>query len=442
MSYRKFGDKDVLINTMRTFPHCHFVIFDSAVYYNNIAPTSGSKRPIGPPATAGQAPTFIKNVKGSNWSGSISLYEYNIDRAAVTIPVLDRSIGQTTELADTGLIYPFISKDSARTSFRTANGFESTNPTTYNNEFQYGEILTGHYPLSASISRRYITTPSASLPGTDFDARYVALRNKLNYYKVRSEHYAVSSSAGLWNKNTQTLNMISIPSIFYGAQIYPGSVSLKWYFTGSLIGELKDINENGELIQTGPYGSLGSGNVGGVALYDEGILLLTGSWQLNKAGSSQIDLALGVGSQYPRWIHFAAGANDGVNQTTAGGVSFRSASFEMSFKGRTDTQVTTMFAHAKRGQVNYSNNPTFLQFNQNKLFFTSSHIYQENKDVKLKNFVSSSHSDYSASFKRQVFVSRVGVYDKNKNLVGVASLANPVLKKEAEDISFKLKLDI
>ena len=56
--------------------------------------------------------------------------------------------------------------------------------------------------------------------------------------------------------------------------------------------------------------------------------------------------------------------------------------------------------------------------------------------------MSSSHTDYSASFKRQVVVSRIGIYDENKNLIGITTLSNPILKKEDEDISFKLKIDI
>ena len=182
-----------------------------------------------------------------------------------------------------------------------------------------------------------------------------------------------------------------------------------------------------------------SGSVGGVALYEEGILLLTGSWALN---TEDISLQDPGANDKAKWIYFGAGMNDGVNQSSAGGLSFTSASFNLSFKGQTDTQVMTMFAHAKRGEVNYSNNPTFLEYGQTKTFLTSSHIYEEFKDLKLKNFVSSSHSDYSASFKRQVFVSRIAVYDRNKNLIGIATLANPILKKEAEDVSFKLKLDI
>ena len=33
------------------------------------------------------------------------------------------------------------------------------------------------------------------------------------------------------------------------------------------------------------------------------------------------------------------------------------------------------------------------------------------------------------------------VYDKDKNLIGMATLGSPVLKKEDEDLTFKLKMD-
>ena len=80
--------------------------------------------------------------------------------------------------------------------------------------------------------------------------------------------------------------------------------------------------------------------------------------------------------------------------------------------------------------------------NQEQLQFTSSHVYEENKNRIIKNTVSSSYSDHSASFKRQVYISKVAVYDNSKNLIGIATLANPVLKKEDQDLTFKLKLDI
>jgi hypothetical protein len=203
--------------------------------------------------------------------------------------------------------------------------------------------------------------------------------------------------------------------------------------------------------------------VAGVVLYDEGIILLTGSWALN--GSTSRLTSGSTGENSPAWIYFGAGTNDGVSQAStsvvapnlppaAADTSFNKASFNLSFKGTTETQVVTMFAHARRGEANYSNNPTYLEYRQQEktvdeygrgglqLKLTSSQVYEERSDRRIKNIVSSSYTDYSASFKRQVYISRVAVYDDSKNLIGVATLSNPVLKDENEDLAFKIRLDI
>jgi hypothetical protein len=101
-----------------------------------------------------------------------------------------------------------------------------------------------------------------------------------------------------------------------------------------------------------------------------------------------------------------------------------------------------MFANAHRGKANYSNNPTYLQSGQTKLKRTSSMVYEENPSLKIKNFVSSSLLDYNAPFKRQTIISRIALYDKDKNLIGIATMANPILKDEDQDYTFKIKLDI
>jgi hypothetical protein len=408
MPFRKFGDTDLIRNTIIAYPKINFFIYDGNVYYNNRPDQDGK----------------FSKVYCSD-PGSINLYEYNIDK-------LDNS---------NDFIYPFITKQSAGSSFKTVG------KVSYSNEFVYGDRVTGSYPMTASISRELMTTPGARNTGTNFadgttfetspvHRHFYALKNKLNFLGQRSPHYLVSSSLG--NKNTQTINLISIPSIIYGSQINPGSVSLKWYLTGSLIGELRDIKENGELIQTGPVGSTGSGSVAGVVLYNEGFILLTGSWDLN---SDQIGLTDGGSAVEPQWIYYAAGAKDGVSQGTAG-VTYKSASFDMSFEGHTETQVLTMFAHAGRTKANFSNNPTYTTYGQQKLTLTSSGVFQENPNRLIKNTVSSSFKGYEAPFKRQVYISRIGVYDDNKNLIGVATLSSPVLKEESKDLSFKIKLDI
>jgi hypothetical protein len=440
MAYRKIEEGDLFLNTMKTLPQCEFFTWDGEVFYNSTPYEAGIRN-------TGSGPPTVLAAK----VGYVSLYEQNVDRPNEGT---NRVMGQHTPhtytkllalyesedkpvdfTQDTGRIYPYITKDSARSSFKTVGNVS------YNSEYQDGEVITFQYPLTASITREYIATPYTST--TSYNARYSALRNKLNFYAIRSPQYAVSSSE--WNKDTQILNMLYIPSIFYGTKIEPGSVSLRWYYAGSLAGELRDNKQNGELIQqaaneTGPAANENSGTCAGVVLYEEGVIVLTGSWALN---DKLLRMGTGLGDESPRWIYWGAGTNDGLNHTAATmNSTFNSASFGLSFKGTTETQVMTMFAHAHRGAANFSNNPTFFKYGQNNVAYTSSHVYQENPEVLIANTVSSSYTDYTASFKRQVYISRIGVYDKNKNLIGLATLSNPVLKKEDQSYSFKLKLDV
>jgi len=488
MSLKKFQPEDILLNTMKAHPSCEFFIFDGNVYYNNRPFHSGA---------------FTGSVVSPE--GFISLYEYNIDRSYYGTYTVSRSADHwpTPEnefgeidydttgpvytdypVKDKAIIYPYITKDG------TGDCWSTVSSTDYYNLFRdgepnlYGTVLTSSYPMTASITREYMTPAGARFTlvdckGGDSDTcaeleaasvsdadwvelansveapappkyrHYFALRNRLNLYaSTKSPEFAVTGAVNgttyEWIKDEQTINLISIPSIFYGSRIQPGSLSLKWYFTGSLIGELQDTKRNGELIQisTGstPYDSAlpdNSGSVAGVALYDEGIILLTGSWALNGSGFA----VTSSGPSSPAWIYFGAGANDGVDQGSTA-TSFMSASFNLSFRGQTNTQVMTLFTHAKKGKANWSNNPTYIKYGQEELRVTSSMVYEENPDRIIANTVSSSYSDYSASFKREVYVSKVAIYDENKNLIGVTTLSNPVLKEEDQDLTFKLRLDI
>jgi hypothetical protein len=83
-----------------------------------------------------------------------------------------------------------------------------------------------------------------------------------------------------------------------------------------------------------------------------------------------------------------------------------------------------------------------MEYGQTAIEKTSSQIYEESPTRRIYNTVSSSYADYKSPFKRQVYVSRVAIYDESRNLIGIATLSNPVLKKEDEDLSFKLRLDI
>lgn len=427
MSLKKFGQSDIIRNAMRAYPHSNFLIYSSSVYYD--------QKPI----EAGQFNSDILSA-----SGGISLFEYNVDRVGNTTIVSeitgDGDIIET--ITPDGLnapIVPYVYRGSNRqflkASPRTRQNMQKISDAFASSGGTFSIFTGSTYPASTTITRELMPVAGGKTTYTDGTSyqvpnhrHYYGLRNSLNFYSTRSPHYAVSGSE--WNKDEQDINLISIPKIFYGKRIKPGSLSLKFYITGSLVGELKDTKYNGELIQVGPAGSEGSGSVAGVAMYEEGFVLLTGSWDLTSGVSYDFGTTA-TGS----WLYFAAGANDGNAVST-------SSSFDMSFKGHTETQVLTMFAHAHRGEINYSNNPTFLDYGQSKIAVTSSNVYIENDAVTIKNTVSSSYAGHSASFERQVYISRVALYDEDKKLIGVATLSNPVLKKEAQDLSFKLKLDI
>jgi len=390
--YYPFGQDDIVRNSIKSHPNGSFYIYGGVVYYNE-APYQG-----GDLSTEG-----VPHVP----AGFISLYEYNVDRP------------------DSGLIYPFLTKNGSLTAFKTIS------TSSYNADFQYGDIITGSYPLSASITRDFF---SSSVSLGESRARIEALKNTTNYYRVNSEQYAYSSTmSDGWDKGVQKLNLISIPSIFFGSQIKKGSLELNFYVSGTLIGTLKDERQNGELIQTGPEGSNGSGSIAGVALYNEGFMMLTGSWDLDDDHTEDYN---GAGAVSPAWIYYGVGAQDGKT------IANQESAWTLDFKGTSKTQVLTMFAHAPKGTINHSNNPTFASYDDNKSPDKGGSFYSEPPGVSIKNIVSSSFEDPSPAFRKETYISKIGIYDENKNLIAIAKLATPVKKTEERDLTFKLKLDI
>jgi hypothetical protein len=382
MPLYKFKSNDIFHNTIKTHPRCEFFITSGNVYYNNRLAITGS---------------HVDNTRHVP-TGYISLYELNVDRA------------------DGNLIYPYVTKDGTMSSFKTATTSE------FNSDFGYGDTMTGTYPLSASISRDFYTTSTR--------ARIVALRNTLNHYKsTLSPYYKYSYYS------TADVNLISIPSIFFGSSIKKGTVDLKFYVTGTLVGQLKDEKKDGELIQVGPAGSTGSGSVAGVVLYNEGFFALTGSWDLS-GGNYVEDYDSDSTNETPQWIYFAA--------TGMATDRIVSSSFAASFQGTNYVPTLTMFAHANRGELNHSNNPTFLDyvaFSGSQVPTTGSNQFVERKDISIKNIVKTPWIEPTGSFTKTTYISTIALYDEKKNLVGIAKLATPIKKTEDRDFTLKLKLD-
>ena len=306
-------------------------------------------------------------------------------------------------------------ESGAFTSFRTVS------TTSFNTDFDYGDVITGSYPLSTTISRDLI------FAGTS-DRKMSALRNTINFYKNLSPEFEFSNASR--DLGNSTLNLISIPSIFFGSSIKKGSIDLKFYVTGTLVGQVTDPRRNGELIQTAPSGSPGSGSVVGLALYNEGFLILTGSTAL----SPHSEIYPPVGFPLPAsWLHFAV---------TGSSPTAQSSSFYFSFKGQNYVPTVMMLAHAPKGELNHSNNKTFLDYiSYSGSSPSSGTLGYEEPQYNIKNIVQSEYNDPTGSFQRQTYISKIGIYDKDKNLIGIAKVATPVKKRETDSYTFKLKLD-
>ena len=401
MPYYKFGPKDILKNRVKAYPDNTFFVHSASVYYNNENVITGA---------------FVDNVTHVP-TGFVSLYELNVDR-----DFSKHTYDPDTNAGIKAKIFPFITKDSSLNSFATISD-------TAFNQFLYGDIITGSYPLSSSIVRE--TFESATDPT---GSHLLALKNTLNYYVPVSRHYSFSSSLG--DKATQDVTLVSIPSIFYGSEIHKKSVKLDFYISGTLVASCEDLYRNGELIQTS--GTVhaqanGSGSVAGVVLYNEGFVLLTGSWDLTEQ-----NFDFGVGSGKGKWTDFAAGANDGLSGTDL----TPSASFSLAFQGTNYVNTMTMHADAGLEDLNYSPNPTFIKHGSSLSGSSTGAGYVENDRRSIKNTISSSFYNYEEDFKRQTFISKIGIYDENKNLIAIANLSKPVKKLEDRDYTFRLKLDI
>tara|TARA_R110000822_G_scaffold29212_1_gene86259 strand:- start:684 stop:1865 length:1182 start_codon:yes stop_codon:yes gene_type:complete len=393
MPYFKFRDNDLFVNTIEAYPDVKFYIQSGSVYINDRAFISGTMEgTIDDTAEIGVPRNYI------------SLYEYNINRG------------------DQGSIYPFVVKDGQKTTFKSISKID------WNTQFNYGgNQITSSYNLSSSITRYRIT----STADTEYK-RLRALTNTINHYRYLSAYY----DFGTYYSGKE-VNMINIPSIFYGSSIKKGSVSLKYYISGTLAAQASDTRYNGALIQVS--GGV-TGQIVGTVLYNEGIILLTSSVQI-----SNEDLIYETTTS-SSWCRFGFGSNDGTyprDTLTSVTNTQLTASYAIEFQGTNHVQTMTMLAKAPYAQLNHSNNPTYLKNSAKSLEIASSGTYEFKEGRRyLVNVVPSDYTDVLPPMQKETYISKIALYDDQKNVIGYAKLATPVRKTEEREFIFKLKLDL
>ncbi len=420
MSFYKFERQDIFHNRMKLHPDVHFYIKNEDIFYNkqNHKIRSGTE-------TIKQTP-----------QGHLNLYEMNINREE--------------GVNNSNLIYPYITKAG------TLNAFSTVSTEEFQSIPYDGSQMSGSYPLSSSIA------VDMYLSANTVRRRIKALKSTYNYHRSRSPHYAYLDANR--DLDTADIKLISIPSIFYGSSIKKGTVKLNFLISGSIVGTLEDKRQNGELVQTFPADA-NVEKVAGVVFYDEGFVSITGSWAIDEDVNNKDNFLSHLTTDFPRWIYWGQRLSNPVTNDTeaqvaeqvysppAGGgggaaaqQSDSASSWDIGFKGTTYVSTVTMLAHAKKGELNYSNNPTFIKYEDRTVDLTSeseaANRYIENSSRSLANVVKSYYPNTSGSFEKITYITKVGIYDKNKNLIAIAKLSTPVKKTESRAYTIKMKLDI
>lgn len=210
--------------------------------------------------------------------------------------------------------------------------------------------------------------------------------------------------------------------------VLPGQ-NLQRAGSGSLI--LTDINSNTNKAYT--FGGqvstvVDSSNVGvplGLLFLDRGVLVLDISRSLDQerhlTGSIQAVTPTGVTnfSGSLKYLMMSASMDDFLDHLCSTRFT-GSDQTSITFQNITNINSTIFFCRKAADEFNYSSNPTFTDAN-NRIV-----VIDEGQEETQQTFT---------------FITSVGLYDANDNLLAVSKLSRPVLSDSDRDLTFKLRLD-
>lgn len=295
----------------------------------------------------------------------------------------------------------------------------------------YGELIEGSYLIEKKHNRWYITTSN-----TDPNKiKKYTIKNSLQKYSslwVKSGVSYLDSVQSLFSQiNSNNLSLIVFPRVFFGSYIEKGTTQLSMFSSNQLICTCQDIYQDGLLRVTYGNGSAAK-TIVGIVLYEEGCVVLfdnTLSYTPGRYDStSTTDF---------KWSNFGAAPS---SETT---VYPNESKFLIKFNGSTKINIKTLFCHAKAGELNHTNNITYIAYGQNVFTCSMSpFVFSEKDNLVIKNLHSASYSEQKFdNFEKQTFISYINLYDKDKKLLAIAKLATPILKKETDSYTFKITLD-
>lgn len=265
-------------------------------------------------------------------------------------------------------------------------------------------------PVDVPVSCSWFLTPT-DFASSDYN-KFKSLKNLIN------AHYTVDQANTFDSLLNNEICLISINSLHLGSGIKKGTVKLNYYCTGTILSQITDRKEDGFLYDS-------SDKKIGLVLYNQGFVILSGSDKLS-FNSEQFK----NGANLPSWTYFGYFATSNIVYSS-----------DMNYEIKNSIPTKTIFIEANKNTLNHSNNPTYIQSGSYSYNYSSS-SFIESRTISIKNIVESPFTSGSANFEKETYISKIALYDKDKKVIGIASLANPIRKTENREFLFKLKLDI
>jgi hypothetical protein len=440
----EFKEDDLFINRLKTYPLYNVFIYQGTSYVNKETRPSGSGGLVVFDSVRNQTGSYVITPKlrvNAERSGFKPVFKKNLHQPLIKTHGSDYqwTTAYQRRVSSDNPIYgsypPVVNGRPTVSGDFISSSYDGESPITRRLTSAEAEISPDYYDIS---SGQVVTVNNLQLTSrTNITAS--ALQNVAKKYATLSPHFIFDPSTAATGLipsvgsrdliHSGDVNFIFIPSMYYGSTIKKGSVELNYYITGSKVGTCADINHNGTLI--GTSGST-SGSVVGLVMYDEGVIMLTSSVELE---SNDIEYIPGTPTS-GSWLYFGTTMNDGTGSSD----TLASASYEVAFRGVNYLNSMTMFAHASKGHLNHSNNPTYrdLEFDRNQI--TGSGITFAEGTSTIANIVSASYT--SASFDKVTYLSKIHIYDEDGNLIAITSMASPVKKTLEDEFTFKMKLDL
>jgi len=278
--------------------------------------------------------------------------------------------------------------------------------------------------ISASYGQEYFYEPkdiplriyhlSGAITGSSDYPLLRSLKNTINHYSALDDLYSYN------NFYNTPATLYAFSSVHFASGIEKGSVRLNMYISGNLLSAISDHRENGILYSD-------ANEKIGIVLYREGFILINNTSSL----SEDIVEYRANGENFsdnPRWIHSFISSSDSIY-------------YDIDYNIKSDVCTSLNFVYADKNKLNHSNNSTYLESGSYS-YTTSSYHFKESEEIAIKNTVKSSFVSGSSNFEKETYITRIGLYDDNKKLIGVGSLANPVRKTENREFLFKLRIDL